>query len=78
MLLSLLISLLYTLIKCIDQEKIKLISYSYCNTLQPKHCFQFGDDTATIAAAAEDSQALLNVFTKWCPWAKFKLELISA
>ena len=64
-----------TLIKCIDQEKIKLIGYNYCDTLQPRHWFQFADDTTITTATIEDIQALLNVFTKWCHWAKFKIRI---
>ena len=60
-----------TLLKCIDQDKVKLIGYSYCNTLQPLHCFQFADDSAITTATTEDSQALVNVFTEWCHWAEF-------
>ena len=62
-----------TWIKCIDRKEIKLIGYSCCNTSQPRHWFQFADDTAVTSAIVEDSQVLLNVFTKWCHWAEFKV-----
>ena len=45
--------------------------YSYSNALTPRHWFQFTDDTALATATQEDSQALLNVFSKWCQWANF-------
>ena len=44
------------------------MGYSYTNALSPRHWFQFADNTALEAAAEEDSQALLNAFTKWCQW----------
>ena len=46
-----------TLIRTIENEKIKLLGYNYTNT-------QFADDTALAIATQEDSQALTNVFTK--------------
>ena len=51
---------LNTLIRTIENEKIKLLAYN----LSPRHCFQFADDTARATATQEDSQALLNVLTK--------------
>ena len=51
---------LNTLIRTIENEKIKLLAYN----LSPRHCFQFADDTALATATQEDSQALLNVLTK--------------
>ena len=53
-----------TLIKCIDQEEIKLIGYSYCNTLQPRHWFQFADDTAITTAAVEELANWQNTWEK--------------
>ena len=47
--------------------------YNYANALSPSHWFQFADDTALLTATQEDSQALLNVFTKWYQWANFKI-----
>ena len=47
------------------------MGYSYSNALTPRHWFQFTDDTALATATQEDSQALLNVFSKWCQWANF-------
>ena len=60
-----------TLIRTIENEKIKFMGHSYTNVLTPRHWFQFGDDTAFATATQEDSQALLNVFSKWCQQAKF-------
>ena len=61
-----------TLITTIENEKINLMGYNYTNALSPRHWFRFADDTALATATQEDSQALLNVFTKWCQWANFK------
>ena len=62
-----------TLIRIIENEKIKFLGYSYTNALSPRHWLQFADDTALATATQEDSQALLNVFIKWCQWANFKI-----
>ena len=64
-----------TLIRTIENEKVKLLGYNYENALSPRHWFQFADDTALATATQEDSQALLNVFTKWCQWANFKISI---
>ena len=61
-----------TLLKTIDSEKIRLMGYNYCDTLTPRHWFQFADDSALVTNTEEDSQALLNVFTKWCQWTGLK------
>ena len=55
-----------TLIRTIENEKIKLMGYSYTIALIPRHWLQFADDTALATATQEDSQALLNVFINWC------------
>ena len=34
----------------------------------PRHWFQFADDTAVITSSSEDNQLLLHVFSKWCTW----------
>ena len=62
-----------TLLKTIDSEKIRSMGYNYCETLTPRHWFQFADDSALVSSTEEDSQALLNVFTKWCKWAGLKI-----
>ena len=49
------------------------MGYNYCDTLTPRHWFQFADDSALVTSIEEDSQALLNVFTKWCKWAGLKI-----
>ena len=41
------------------------MGYNYCDTLTSRHWFQFTDDSALVSSTEEDSQALLNVFTKW-------------
>ena len=61
------------LLKTIDSQKIRSIGYNYCDTLTPRHWFQFADDSALVTSTEEDSQALLNVFTKWCQWAGLKI-----
>ena len=60
-----------TMIRTIENEK--LMGYNYTNVLSPRHCFQFADDTAFATAAQEDSQTLLNVFTRRCQWANLKI-----
>ena len=62
-----------TLLKTIDSEKIRTMGYNYCDTLTPRHWFQFADDSALVTSTEEDSQALLNVFTKWCQWSGLKI-----
>ena len=37
-----------TLIKFIEDERIRSIGYCYCDYLQPRHWFQFADDTAMV------------------------------
>ena len=58
-----------TLIKTIESERVRCMGYSYCDALLPRHWFQFADDSALVTFTEEDSQSLLNVFTKWCNWA---------
>ena len=62
-----------TLLKAIDSEKVRCMGYSYCDTLSPRHWFQFADDSALVTSTVEDSQALLNVFTKWFKWSGLKI-----
>ena len=59
-----------TLIKSIDEERIRCIGYSFSSALYPKHWFQFADDSALVTSTEKDCQLLLNIFTKWCCWAK--------
>ena len=54
-----------TLLKAIDSEKVRCMGYSYCDTLSPRHWFQFADDSALVTSTVEDSQVILNIFTKW-------------
>ena len=61
------------LLKTIDSEKIRSMGYNNCDTLTPRHWFQFADDSALVTKTEEDSQTLLNVFTKWCKWAGLKI-----
>ena len=57
-----------TLIKTIDQDRVRCMGYTFFNMLIPRHWFQFADDSA-IAGSTEDYQLLLNIFTKWRNWA---------
>ena len=43
--------------------------------MYPRHCFQFADDSAISTSTDEDSQSLLNVFTKWSKWASFIIRI---
>ena len=49
------------------------MGYNYCDTLTPRHWFQFADESALVTSTEEGIQALLNVFTKWCKWAGLKI-----
>ena len=60
-----------TLIQTIRQKKINCLGYVFDYTLQPRHWFQFADDTAIATASCQDNQYLLNLFTKWAAWANF-------
>ena len=53
-----------TLIKTIEDKRIKCMGYEAKKTLSPRHWFQFPDDTAIVTAFEEDNQCLLNLFTK--------------
>ena len=57
-----------TLLKTIEDERIKIMGYHFDEYLKPRHWFQFADDTALVTSSQEDNQLLLNVFTKWCTW----------
>ena len=58
-----------TLIKTVDQDRVRCMGYTFSNMLIPRHWFQFADDSAIATSTEEDCQLLLNVFTKWCNWA---------
>ena len=64
-----------TLIKTIDNEKLKCLGYAYNNTITPKHWFQFADDTAIVTALESDNQLLVNVLSKWSQWADLKVRV---
>ena len=64
-----------TLIKCIEDERIKCVGYNYNYNLSPKHWFQFADDSAVVTTTVEDTQLLLNVFTKWCHWSSLEVRV---
>ena len=58
-----------TLIKTIDEEMIRCMGNNFCNSLARRNWFQFADDSALVTSTEQDSQLLLNLFTKWCKWA---------
>ena len=64
-----------TLIKTIEDKRIKCMGYVAEKTLSPRHWFQFADDTAIVTALEEDNQRLLNLFTKWSPWADLEIQV---
>ena len=64
-----------TLIKTIDNEKLKCLGYVHDNTITPKHWFQLADDTAIVTALESDNQLLVNVFSKWSQWADLKVRV---
>ena len=57
-----------TLIKTTDEERIRYMGYNFCNLLSPRNWFQFADDLALVTSTEQDSQLLRNLFTKWCKW----------
>ena len=61
--------IIITLIKTIDEEKVRCIGFNFCNSLAPQNWFRFVDDSAFVTSTEQDSQLLLNLFTKWYKWA---------
>ena len=55
-----------TLIKTVDQDRVRFMGYTFSNMLILGHWFQFADESATATSTEEDCQLLMNVFTKWC------------
>ena len=43
--------------------------HEFFNSLAPRSWFQFVDESALATSTEQDSQLLLNLFTKWCKWA---------
>ena len=64
-----------TLIKTIEEKRIKCMGYVAEKTLSLRHWFQFADDTAIVTALEEDNQCLLNLFTKWSSWADLEIRV---
>ena len=64
-----------TLLKCIEDERIKCTGYVFSDLMTPRHWFQFADDSSIVTATENDNQNLLNVFTKWCSWADFTIRI---
>ena len=59
----------------IDDEKVKCMGYSYCDIMSTRHWFQIADDSSLVTSTEEDSQLLLNVFTKGCTWTSLVLKV---
>ena len=64
-----------TLLECIEDERIKCTGYVFSHLMTPRHWFQFADDSSIVTATEKDNQNLLNVFTKWCRRADFKIRI---
>ena len=64
-----------TLIKTIEDKRIKCMEYVAEKTLSPRHWFQFPDNTAIVTALEEDNQCILNLFTKWSSWADLEVRV---
>ena len=64
-----------TLIKTIEDERIKCMGYVAEKTLSPRHWFKLADDTAIVTALEEDNQRLLDLFTKWSSWANLEIRV---
>jgi hypothetical protein len=61
--------------KCIEDERVQYIGYSYWEYVRHRHWLHFADDTALVTTYEEDNQTLLDVFTKWCRWAGFQVRV---
>ena len=57
-----------TLLKALDEERICCMGYNFWNSLAPRNSFQFADDSVLVTSTEQDSQQLLNLFTKLCKW----------
>ena len=64
-----------TLIKTIEDKRIKCMGYVAEKTLSQRHWFQFAEDTAIVTALEEDNQCLLNLFTKWSSWTDLEIRV---
>ena len=53
-----------TLIRSVDEERIRCIGYSFSSTLHPRHWFQFADDSAIVTSTEKDNQLLLGAIQK--------------
>ena len=63
---NMVIMVINTLIKTVDEERICCIGYNFCNLLVLWNSFQFADNSALVTSTKQDNQLLLNLFTKWC------------
>ena len=63
------------IIKIIDDKKAKCMEYNYYEIMSPRYWFQFANDSVFVTSKEEDSQLLLNVFTKWCTWASLIIKV---
>ena len=57
-----------TFIRAISDQKFKQFGFS-SSPLLPIHWFQFTDYAAAITGLENETQILLNHFTRWCTWA---------
>ena len=68
-----------TFIQFVRQEKYKQLGFSTHDQLDclftPVHWFQFADDAAVISTNEQESQLLLNCFTKWCQWSNMIIQV---
>ena len=64
-----------TLITTIKQKSVEGLGYYFANALEPRHLFQFADNSVVTTANKEDNQLLLNLPTKWCTRANLKIRV---
>ena len=63
------------IIKILDDKKAKCMGYNHYEIMSPRYWFQFANDSVFVTSKEEDSQLLLNVFTKWCTWASLIIKV---
>ena len=63
-------------IRYISDQKFNQFGFTI-GSLSPAHWFQFADDAAVITSYENESQIMLNHFTRWRTWATWSSELIN-
>ena len=58
-----------TFIQHVKYASYRQLGYQLSKYFQPRHWYQFADDTAFISGQKSENQMLLNAFTRWCSWA---------